>query len=69
MNFAGEDANDTGGPSREFWRLFVREVCEEYFAGVDGKLTLLRNIPALEVSKIDLYENNVYNPVTAEWRY
>ena len=27
----------------------MREICENYFVGVEGKLTLLRNIPALEV--------------------
>ena len=47
MHFAGEDAIDTGGPSREFWRVFVREVCEEYFAGVDGKLTIFEKYSSL----------------------
>ena len=41
---------DTGGPSREFWRMFFQEVDNHYFVGPKGKRTLQRNTPALEVS-------------------
>ena len=47
--FVGEEGIDTGGPSREFWRLFMHDVERKYFIGSEGKLTLLRNMPALEV--------------------
>ena len=50
VSFVGEEGIDTGGPSREFWRLFMHDVERKYFIGSEGKLTLLRNMPALEVS-------------------
>ncbi len=40
---------DTGGPSRVFWRLFVKEVSEKYCMGDVGMCLFLKNVPALEV--------------------
>ena len=45
----GEEGIDTGGPSREFWRLFMHSIEKTYFIGSEGKRTLARNVPALEV--------------------
>ena len=49
VSFVGEEGIDTGGPNREFWRLFMNDVKKRYFIGSEGKQTLARNIPALEV--------------------
>ena len=49
VTFVGEEGIDTGGLSREFWRLLMEGFKQTYFVGCEGKLTLARNIPALEV--------------------
>ena len=51
----GEEGIDTGGPSREFWRLFMHSVDKTYFVGNEGKQTLARNVPALEVNEVYVY--------------
>ena len=40
---------DNGGPSREFWRLFVVEVVREYCGGKLGNSIFARNIPVVQV--------------------
>lgn len=44
-----EEAVDTGGPSREFWRLFTYAVMERYCIGDAGCCLFVRNTPAVEV--------------------
>ena len=41
---------DGGGLSREFWRLFVKDVIQKYCIGDCGECIFERNIPALRVS-------------------
>lgn len=50
VHFVGEEGIDTGGPSREFWRLFVKEVVDLYCIGEPGKCLFIKNVPALQVS-------------------
>ena len=45
----GEKGVDTGGPSREFWRLFCEGVVAQYCVGDPGNCLFIRNIPALQV--------------------
>lgn len=35
--FVGEEAVDTGGPRREFWRLLLLEAQEKYCIGSEGE--------------------------------
>ena len=50
VQFVGKEAVDTGGPTREFWRLFIQEVVRHYCVGDSGMCLFAKNIPALEVS-------------------
>lgn len=49
MHFTTEEAVDTGGPTREFFRLFVNDVCKCYCIGEAGKCLFMKNVPALQV--------------------
>jgi hypothetical protein len=49
VHFLGEEAVDTGGPSREFWRLFAEALVEQYCVGDEGVYLFVKNIPALQV--------------------
>eukprot|EP00118_Oscarella_pearsei_P023120 m.272869 g.272869 ORF g.272869 m.272869 type:complete len:225 (+) comp40568_c0_seq10:1915-2589(+) len=52
IDFVGESAIDTGGPSREFWRLLGKEISEKMFIGVDPqRRTLAFNTDYLLQSK------------------
>ena len=48
---------DTGGLSREFWRIFIAEVVNNYCIGEPGKSLFLKNDPALQVMYILLLHN------------
>lgn len=37
MTFIGEAGEDTGGLTREFWRLLVSSASKEYFIGISSK--------------------------------
>ena len=41
---------DHGGPSKEFWRLFIQNVVRVYTIGDPGSCLFMKNIPALTVS-------------------
>ena len=47
--FVGEPAIDTGGPTREFWRLLTSGFQDMYCVGDEGKKIIEHNVPALEV--------------------
>ena len=49
VQFVEEEAVDTGGPSREFWRLIVQEVVRQYCVGEPGISLFVKNVPALQV--------------------
>ena len=49
VHFVGEEAIDTGGPSGEFWRLFVQGVANSFCVGDSYTCLPTRNIPALQV--------------------
>ena len=49
VQFIAEEAIDAGGPSREFWRLFVRETMQQYCVGEPGVSLFDKNVPALQV--------------------
>ena len=44
-----EQGIDTGGLSREFWCLFVKEVVDSYCIGEPGRCLFTKNVPALQV--------------------
>lgn len=44
-----EEGIDTGGPSREFWRLVCADVAKLYCIGEPGKCIFMKNVPALQV--------------------
>ena len=55
VRFQGqEDTVDAGGPTREFWRLFVEGVVAKYCIGEPGSKLFLKDIPALQVSACKL---------------
>ena len=41
---------DTGGPRREFFRLFAKKVLDVHCIGDPGKCLFVKNVPALQVS-------------------
>lgn len=41
---------DTGGPSREFWRLIMYAIKEKFCHGKEGQMVFVRNTPALQVN-------------------
>ena len=45
----GEEAVDTGGPSREFWELFGQGIADTYFVGDSYTSLPQKNVPALQV--------------------
>ena len=47
-----EQGVDTGGLTREFWRLFLNEVVRTYCIGDPGKCLFVKNVSALQVSEI-----------------
>lgn len=49
MHFVGEQGIDTGGLSREFWRLLCDNIVKDYCIGESGKCIFVRNVPALQV--------------------
>ena len=50
VHFVSESGIDTGGPSREFWRLFVEGVASSYCIGNDHQQFFFnKNVPALQV--------------------
>ena len=55
----GEEAVDTGGPSREFWRLIMYEIKDKFCRGKEGCMVFDRNTPALQViySLINIIEH------------
>ena len=57
IHFVGEEGVDTGGLSREFWRIFIAEVVNNYCIGEPGKSLFLKNVPALQVMYILLLHN------------
>jgi hypothetical protein len=54
VHFLAEEAVDTGGPSREFWRLFAEALVEQYCVGDEGAYLFVKNIPALQVCVVSL---------------
>ena len=44
-----EEAIDTGGPTREFWRLFVEDVVQQFCEGEPRASVFSKNVPALQV--------------------
>lgn len=46
-----EQGVDTGGLSREFWRLFVKGVVQSYCIGDQGCCVFTRNVRALQVRR------------------
>ena len=40
---------DVGGPSREFWRLLVKQAVDDYCIGPPGSCLFVKNMPALQV--------------------
>ena len=52
-----EEAVDTGGPSREFWRLIVQGIEDKYCHGEKGKMVFARNTPALQVRTMYILEH------------
>ena len=50
MCFIGEPAVDTGGPSREFWRLLMLEVNNTFCVGGDEAKVFVRDVPAIQVA-------------------
>ena len=44
-----EQGVDTGGLTREFWRLFLNEVVKMYCIGDAGKCLFVKNVSALQV--------------------
>ncbi len=61
-----EEAVDNGGPSREFWRLFVEEVVHQYCVGEPGVSLFMNNVPALQVYT-SLYYNCRHVPPVNEF--
>lgn len=53
--FVGEPAIDTGGPTREFWRLLNNGFQEKFCIGSEGKKVFDHNVPALEVCLLMKY--------------
>lgn len=53
VSFANESGWDTGGPSKEYWRLLVREIVDGYTAGG----LFVKSIPALVVSAFQQRDN------------
>ena len=49
MSFIGEVGVDTGGPSREFFRLLMMVVDEKYYCGNDGTKVFVHDVPAIQV--------------------
>ena len=49
MCFVGETAVDTGGPSREFWRLLAIGIEKKYCRVGENGCFLDKNVPALQV--------------------
>ena len=47
-----EEAADTGGPTREFWRLITEGIREKFCTGEEGKMAFERNTPALQVNML-----------------
>lgn len=45
----GESGLDTGGPSREFWRLLMTAFKTEYCYSAEGGCFLCKNVPAMQV--------------------
>ena len=45
---------DNGGPSREFWRLFVKGAIDHYCIGSPGNCVFMRNTPALQVNVVHM---------------
>lgn len=52
VSFIGEEAEDGGGPRREFWRLFGQELLT-LMEGNPGNCTLRHDAVALTVNKIN----------------
>ncbi len=60
MSFVGEEAVDTGGPSRGFWRLVMKDVCHKYCHGDERRMVFARNVPTLQV-RVHVYVHyNIY---------
>lgn len=53
IRFSGEDAEDLGGPQREFFRLLMKTVCGEFgvFEGKESSLVFTHNHSVLEKRK------------------
>ena len=50
VHFVGEAGIDTGGPSREFWRLFASGVADKYcISNERGQYFFDKNVPALQL--------------------
>lgn len=49
VEFMEEEGEDYGGPSREFWRMFVEGVVKDYCVGYTGINLFVKNIPAVQV--------------------
>ena len=45
----GEEAADIGGPSTEFWTMFVEGVAKDYCIGDAGVCLFVKNVPAIQV--------------------
>ena len=52
MCFVGEAAIDTGGPSRELWRLFGTGILESHCRSGPEGCFFDKNVPALQVSTL-----------------
>ena len=48
VHFVGESGVDTGGLSRELWRLVVVDIVQQYCIGEPGFSLFVKNVPALQ---------------------
>ena len=60
VDFVGEEAEDGGGPSREFWTLISKEVSESLFEGSENSKILRHDSLALQVCKIAIHTTVIY---------
>ena len=51
MKFLGEEAQDEGGPKREFWRLLAGEIKAQMCVGGEDRLTLEHDVLGLQVRR------------------
>ena len=65
INFLGEEAEDGGGPRREFWRLLSQEMQASIFEGALDRCIIRHDAVALKVS-IKLLSSITYHSYTSK---